>query len=388
MTGSGTLADPYVIWDVNDLQAMNLDLTAYYELGCDIDASATVGWNAGAGFIPIAPWPPPAVYFTGSFDGKGFIITDLFINRGAPLFESVIGLFGQIEGASISNVGLVNCNITGQDLTGGLVGWNRGGIISNCYTTGQVTGRNRIGGLLGDTGIALVTITNCHSSASITGETDVGGLVGLADEVTISECYATGDVTRAILPATGYFGGLVGELVDGIIERSYATGDVSVLVAADHTGGLVGENRSSIVDCYARGNVTGNGHVGGLAGRNGAGGSIDNCYSTGAVAGVSNLGGLIGSEAVGAITTDSFWDTQTSGMLVSAGGTGKTTAEMKTESTFTDAGWDLVTIWAIVAACNASYPCLLGVTPSCVPVPVIPSIFRVNRAYALSREEL
>ncbi|GAJ17451.1 unnamed protein product, partial [marine sediment metagenome] len=53
MTGSGTIGDPYVIWDVNDLQDMNLDLAAYYELGQDIDASATVGWNAGQGFIPV-----------------------------------------------------------------------------------------------------------------------------------------------------------------------------------------------------------------------------------------------------------------------------------------------------------------------------------------------
>ena len=53
MTGTGTFLDPYIIEDVNDLQAMQDDLTAYYELGGDIDASATIGWNAGAGFLPI-----------------------------------------------------------------------------------------------------------------------------------------------------------------------------------------------------------------------------------------------------------------------------------------------------------------------------------------------
>jgi len=49
MTGSGTLLDPYVIWDVVDLQNMALDLTAYYELGQNIDAGATTGWNWDAG---------------------------------------------------------------------------------------------------------------------------------------------------------------------------------------------------------------------------------------------------------------------------------------------------------------------------------------------------
>jgi len=53
-------------------------------------------------------------------------------------------------------------------------------------------------------------------------------------------------------------------------------------------------------------------------------------------------------------TTDSFWDTNTSGQSWSAGGTGKTTVEMKTKSTFTDAGWNFVTIWDIVE--GQTYP--------------------------------
>ena len=51
---------------------------------------------------------------------------------------------------------------------------------------------------------------------------------------------------------------------------------------------------------------------------------------------------------------DSFWDIETSGQTTSAGGTGKTTAEMQTESTFTDAGWDFVSIWWIFE--GAGYP--------------------------------
>jgi hypothetical protein len=53
MTGSGTVGDPYIIYDVTDLQAMNNSLAAYYELANDIDASATSGWNSGKGFDPI-----------------------------------------------------------------------------------------------------------------------------------------------------------------------------------------------------------------------------------------------------------------------------------------------------------------------------------------------
>lgn len=54
--------------------------------------------------------------------------------------------------------------------------------------------------------------------------------------------------------------------------------------------------------------------------------------------------------------TASFWDVETSDCNTSAGGTGKTTAEMQTISTFTDAGWDFVEIWGIGE--NQTYPFL------------------------------
>ena len=66
--GSGTEADPYLITDVYELQEMSDDLTAYYVLGNDIDASVTSSWNGNAGFEPIGT-------FTGIFDGQGHTIT-------------------------------------------------------------------------------------------------------------------------------------------------------------------------------------------------------------------------------------------------------------------------------------------------------------------------
>ena len=52
----------------------------------------------------------------------------------------------------------------------------------------------------------------------------------------------------------------------------------------------------------------------------------------------------------------SFWDIQTSGQTTSAGGTGMTTAQMKTLSTFTSAGWDFVSVWGLAE--NQTYPYL------------------------------
>jgi hypothetical protein len=74
MSGSGTPGDPYIIYDVYDLQAMENDLTAHYTLGGDIDASATSDWNDGAGFEPVGTFVSghPELVFSGSFDGRGF----------------------------------------------------------------------------------------------------------------------------------------------------------------------------------------------------------------------------------------------------------------------------------------------------------------------------
>ena len=71
--------------------------------------------------------------------------------------------------------------------------------------------------------------------------------------------------------------------------------------------------------------------------------TITNCYSTGSVSGNYRVGGLVG-DYDGKVS-DSFWDIETSGQTTSARGTGKTTAELQTASTF--AAWGCGSIWTI-----------------------------------------
>jgi len=169
-----------------------------------------------------------------------------------------------------------------------------------------------------------------------------------------------------------YAGGLCA--VNGaVVSQSYATGDVTGGVGTfDRAGGCIGSNVSvfgTVIaeDCYARGNVAAY-WVGGFAESNN--GIIRGCYSTGTVtaSGSSppNEGGFCRNTSGAGTVTDCFWDVETSGEPSSpGGGTGKTTAEMKTKSTFTDAGWDFDTIWNIFGHCNDGYSCLRNVTPSC-----------------------
>ena len=140
-SGAGTLADPYQITDATQLQEMQDNLVAHYVLMNDIDCSDTVTWNDEAGFEPVGN---SSTTFTGTLDGQGHIITGLYINR---LGENYVGLFGNI-GAEIKNVGLIDVNINGYRLVGGLVGSNQYGTILNSYATGDVRGSyHYIGGL-------------------------------------------------------------------------------------------------------------------------------------------------------------------------------------------------------------------------------------------------
>ena len=99
-----------------------------FEQTADIDASGTSTWNGGEGFEPIGTH---GNRFTGTFDGPGYKITNLYINRPSANY---VGLFGRTDsGSEIKNVGLEDGSVSASDYVGGLVGINNG-TISNSYS--------------------------------------------------------------------------------------------------------------------------------------------------------------------------------------------------------------------------------------------------------------
>jgi len=188
---------------------------------------------------------------------------------------------------------------------------------------------------------------------------DYVGLIGNADTTSL---ISTIGVTNVNITGNGSVGGLTGNC-GGTINQCYTTGAVS---GADlYVGGLAGNTGSysasayrTISNCYSICSVSGSGNFfGGLIG-NTIGGTVSNCYASGLVGNAALKGGLIAQSY--ATTTNSFWDTNTSGQASSAGGTGLATAQMQTDSTFTSAGWDFVTIpiWEIDDSKNEGYPYL------------------------------
>ena len=151
------------------------------------------------------------------------------------------------------------------------------------------------------------------------------------------------DTTGADDDYLGLFGKIEGSSAE-VKNLGVENIDITGGAGSFFLGGLCGKQyRGTITNCYAAGLVTGDDYLGGLCGENR--GTITNCYATGSVTSGDNswhLGGLCGENWPGSTITNCFWDTQTSGTSVSDGGTGKTTEQMQTESTFTDAGWDFL----------------------------------------------
>ena len=307
--GTGGPSDPYLIDTAEQMNAIGAnanDWDKHFKLMADIDLSSFTGadFNIIGSYVS---WDSPDNKpFSGVFDGSGHTISNFSYTSAVDVND--VGLFAYVSGenARIKDLGLIDPNVDAGagDYVAALVGSLSGGIINNCYAKGagvSATGWG-VGGLVGTN---WGTITNCYSTGSVSGTADVGGLVG-QNFNTITDCYSTASVSGAY-----------------------------------SAGGLVGANYSIISSSYAAGDVYADQYV----------------------------GGLVGSDDAGTVSA-SLWDTDTSGQSTSAGGTGKTTAEMQTKSTFTDIGWDFVDesingtedIWSICEGTN--YPRLLRQIPA------------------------
>ena len=362
--GTGTAGDPYKISNCQELQSMQTNLNAHYILINNIDCSSTKTWNSLAGFQPIGP------FFNGNFNGKGFTIDGLFINR--PNSESV-GLFISTTGNSkIINVKLIDVYVSGKNYVGAIAGENRGEIVDSSSAGYVFASGGYAGGLVGfnnDLTLQLIdksgVISSSSASGSVIGQTfAIGGLIGKNFGGKVYSSSFSGDVR-----GSDRVGGLVGFNEGGLINTSFSLGIVYGFSSS--TGGLVGyEDGNSIQNSFSNASVIGNIGVGGLVGYMN-GNEINRVYSFGRVQGNSNVGGLVGHNDFSFSCAISFWDTQTSGQTTSAAGcgTGKTTSQMKQQSTFS--GWDFTNIWEINN--GVSYPYIKGKCPFasnvCLPPP-------------------
>ncbi|MEB2264149.1 hypothetical protein LAV77_04985 [Priestia megaterium] len=203
MLGAGTVESPYIIENIQDLQNVQNNLTANYELAGDIDAT---GFN----FIPIGGTSLVADQsFTGTLNGKGYKIINLKINQTA----NYAGLFTYLNGATVTDLGLENVDITGGMYVGALTSYMSSSTVQQCYATGKVTcTQYLVGGFIGTTISSIVEDcwTNVNVKATTTNSTYMkytGGFAGRdASGSKFRQCYSLGTSKNNTTAAKGFVG--------------------------------------------------------------------------------------------------------------------------------------------------------------------------------------
>ena len=201
-------------------------------------------------------WEPIGNYsnkYTGTFDGNGHIISNLYIKvqrRG-------VGFFGYMEDGTIKNIVFDNAQVenTGNDyhypLTGIVVGATFGTLqnlktLKNCSVK---SGAKTLGGIAGTiTG----SCSNLENNATVSGRNKVGGIAGSFSGSTLSSCVNNGMVKE---DRSGECGGIVGYIAYGTIEDCANYGNVT---GTNEIGGIVGyaQDNSTIKSTLSIGDIT------------------------------------------------------------------------------------------------------------------------------------
>ncbi len=368
-TRFGLSAGPHTVCNVQQLsrlQANSGNWSKSFVLGNNIDLA--VGYTNS----PIGVFAPD---FTGSFDGDGFVLSNLtmalndiyvgFIGNGNPPSNLGIenadvrgfGEVGALLGVASILTTVTNCYSTGfvgyqtgvlNARIGGLVGRGIATTIDNSFSTADVLHNNDLtGGLAGD----IFRVTNSFATGNVRGRYQIGGLAGYS--IAVSRSYATGNVSAGANVGASYAGGLVGW---GSATNSYATG--SVYCQGRYCGGLLGYGGGNSEHSYATGNVFAGDYAGGLVGYHTAGGQL-NSFGLGSVYSPTNAGfGAGTTEAASTFAGYYHLDVPGNPSVCSGAPTTATVSCSKviSQTQFYSAqspplsAWDFSTIWKFPAA--------------------------------------
>jgi len=372
-----------------DLYNVRDNLSGNYILMNDISLK---DYSTGEGWKPISG-------FTGKLNGNGYKITDLTISTTS--FYIGVGLFSDIEGGSVSNLGveiaadgvkgsncvgsiagyvyigtITNCYSTGGGISsngsaGGIVGSVNGSKVIDCYSMGNISSISSVsscsGGIVGSANDNSI-ITNCCSAGNISSSTSSpsfatsyvsssGGIVGVAASIIITNCYSTGSISSSSSPFadfSGYIaasGGIAGYVSgdDNAITNCYSTGNIASYIPDIHagtttsaSGGIVGyaylHNNNAITSCVAINlKINGSGYNGRIVGFTSTSYGSDNVTISNNLA----LNTMI-------VTENQSWATN---------GVGKTADDFLLQDTYqTGLGWDFVSTWKMSA--GGGYPIL------------------------------
>lgn len=188
-------------------------------------------------FQPIGSSVKP---FTGTLNGNGHVIENLRLDEHE---QNHVGLFGYTKGAEIRNLGLVDVDVHGSTVVGGLIGHASSTTVSQVFVTGNVAGIRMIGGIVGR--MSNSTLTQSYAVGTVTGTRCVGGLVGKGKFGRIHTAYATSKVIGDHRVA-GIIGvnGIVNNMVSNVVADCF-------IDARKTTSGLIAyQNNGTIENSY------------------------------------------------------------------------------------------------------------------------------------------
>lgn len=248
-----------IIKTAEDLQAVANNLSGKYILMNDIDLSG-VEWKPIGNYEPTArdPW---AGAFQGEFNGNGFSIKNLTVSASED--NTAVGLFGVTNGATITNTIVENANVSAPSeynsvAVGGLIGLSRDTNIDNITLTGEVSGHQGVGGLIGvvddSNGLGKNTISNVNADVNVNSAFYAGGLIGRVDgtdqnSLVIENCHTRGNITVTDSCA----GGIIGEAGKTVITVNNCSIDMNITRESDLPSEL-----SWLLDTSRIGGVIGN----------------------------------------------------------------------------------------------------------------------------------
>lgn len=371
-----------IIKTAEDMLKLHQYPSANFKLAGNIDMSA---YASGQGWEPVEE-------FSGKFDGRGYTISNLKINRPS---EQYVGLFGKVTAdAKILNLIFENVSIVGENYTGVLAGTMAGNATRIIVTPkiltaaeermdpaerpavyADVTGQSFVGGLFGAFNQGV--ISNCKVELqNVNGREEVGGFVGRYSSGTIQECYA-GSTSMTGITSVGGFAGLVAASSATYMQECVALSSIS---GTNSLGGLIGKieilssNKLDVKNSYALGTIKqGETNMGGIIGyiRTSASASLslEALYSSVNILNKnSTSGGCVGVSNVSlespCSVIDVFWEKNLApGEVLSAVGTtttdtislnfeDKTYDEMRYRSTFANWNFD---VWGIEERVNTPY---------------------------------
>ncbi|GAB4405480.1 MAG: hypothetical protein OHK0039_06510 [Bacteroidia bacterium] len=190
-----------------------------------------------------------SVRFYSNYDGGGFAISNLYINRTYSGSGGELGFFGYVQGGAIQNLTITDAALTYEiDYYYGAAAAIGGGSLATINNIHVVGGTMTVivgsqyeyaGGFLGRG--SNMTINSCSASMDIVSNVStnypIGVFLGYLSGGTITACYATGNFTAS---GGSRAGGFAGELSGGaVVSRCYCTGTVTNL-SGGNRGGFVG----------------------------------------------------------------------------------------------------------------------------------------------------